>query len=278
MYSIGRFASIGRVTVRMLRHWDEIGLLAPAHVDPVTGYRSYAPEQLADLGEIVRLRDLGLGLVDIGTVRRAGTSTAVARRVLEAARDDLRRSVSRDTARLARLDAYLRTAEGASTMSESTIDVEFRGVPAQRVATVTRRAAGFGSQNIGPVVGPIFPEVLARLEAAGIANGPAVAVYTADESGDGSGVLVTAGFELEDDDTADLPGLDVHVLPALEQAAVATHHGAMDRIDASWMALFDRVKASGAVLSDASREVYLTPGDVPQSEWVTLLILPISGS
>src|SRR5947209_4702315 len=175
MYSIGRFASIGRVTVRMLRHWDEIGLLAPAHVDPGSGYRSYAPEQLTDLEEIVRLRDLGLGLVDIGVARRAGVDTPVARRLLESARDELRRSV---------------------------------------------------------------------------------AVDTADESGDGSGVLVTAGFELEDDAT-EVPGLDVHVLPAVEKAAVATHHGAMDRIDVSWMALVDRVKASGAVLSDACREVYL---------------------
>lgn len=41
MFSIGEFASIGRVSVRMLRHYDEIGLLTPARVDPFTGYRSY---------------------------------------------------------------------------------------------------------------------------------------------------------------------------------------------------------------------------------------------
>lgn len=34
MFSIGEFASIGRVSVRMLRHYDEIGLLPPARVDP----------------------------------------------------------------------------------------------------------------------------------------------------------------------------------------------------------------------------------------------------
>lgn len=40
MYTIGEFASIGRVSVRMLRHYDEIGLLRPARVDPHSGYRS----------------------------------------------------------------------------------------------------------------------------------------------------------------------------------------------------------------------------------------------
>src|SRR4051812_18787630 len=115
MYSIGRFASIGRVTVRMLRHWDEIGLLPPAHVDPVTGYRSYAPEQLADLARIVRLRDLGVGLVDIGRIRRVGADAPEARRLLEAAREELRREVAAGSERLARFDAYLRRPEGATT-------------------------------------------------------------------------------------------------------------------------------------------------------------------
>ncbi|MCU1474098.1 MerR family transcriptional regulator [Amnibacterium sp.] len=274
MYTIGRFASIGRVTVRMLRHWDETGLLAPAHVDPVTGYRSYASEQLADLAEIVRLRDLGLGLVDVGRVLRAGADSRAARSVLESAREALRRSLAADAERLARFDAYLRQEEGAGPMSDPTTIVEFRSAPAQRVATLTRTAAGFGSSNIGPVVGPMFPEVQARLDAAGVAFGPAVAVYSADESGDGSGVLVTAGFEIGDA-APPVAGLDVHVLPAVE-AAITTHHGSMDTIDESWMALVDQVKARGAVLSDACREIYLTPGDRPQEEWVTRLVQPVA--
>jgi effector-binding domain-containing protein len=163
-------------------------------------------------------------------------------------------------------------------MSTDQPTVELTSVPAQRVATLTRTAGGYGSANIGPVVGPIFPEVQARLEAAGVALGPAVAIYDADESGDGSTVLVTAGFEIPDDAPDDVPGLDVHVLPAVEQAAIATHLGSMETIDASWMALVDAVKARGAVLSDACREIYLTPGDRPQSEWVTRLVQPVAAS
>ena len=41
MLSIGAFARIGRVSPRMLRHYDEIGLLQPERVDEATGYRSY---------------------------------------------------------------------------------------------------------------------------------------------------------------------------------------------------------------------------------------------
>jgi DNA-binding transcriptional MerR regulator/effector-binding domain-containing protein len=274
MYSIGRFASIGRVSVRMLRHYDEIGLLVPTRVDPVSGYRSYAPEQLADLAEVMRLRGLGLGLVDIGRVVRADEGDPDVHVLLRSAREALRRSIVADTDRLARFDAYLRRAEGADPMS--TIPVEYRAIPAQHVATLTRRAAAFGPEAIGPVVGPMFPEAEALLGRAGVrVLGPAVAVYTADESGDGSGAVVTAGFVVEDD-VVEVPGLDVHVLPAVPQAAVATHHGAVAGIADSWMALTDAVQASGLVLSDAAREVYLTPGDRPQTEWVTELVQPVT--
>ena len=51
-FSIGEFARHGRVSVRMLRHYDAIGLLRPACVDPVTGYRSYEVSQLAELNRL----------------------------------------------------------------------------------------------------------------------------------------------------------------------------------------------------------------------------------
>ncbi len=59
MFSIGDFARHGRVSVRMLRHYDAIGLLRPDRVDAVTGYRYYEGGQLARLNRIVALKDLG---------------------------------------------------------------------------------------------------------------------------------------------------------------------------------------------------------------------------
>lgn len=55
MFTIGDFANLGRVSVRMLRHYDSIGALSPAAVDPVNGYRLYNADQLSRLNE-ARLR------------------------------------------------------------------------------------------------------------------------------------------------------------------------------------------------------------------------------
>ncbi|HEX4094743.1 MAG TPA: MerR family DNA-binding transcriptional regulator [Trebonia sp.] len=53
MVSRGEFARLGAVSTRTLRHYDEIGLLHPAKVDPHTGDRSYAAEQFGQLNRIM---------------------------------------------------------------------------------------------------------------------------------------------------------------------------------------------------------------------------------
>jgi DNA-binding transcriptional MerR regulator len=56
--TIGQAARMAAVTAKALRHYDRIGLLRPAAVDPVTGYRRYHTEQIDQARLIRRLRDL----------------------------------------------------------------------------------------------------------------------------------------------------------------------------------------------------------------------------
>lgn len=62
LLSIGDFSRYAGLSVRMLRHYDERGLLVPAEVDPFTGYRRYSSEQLRVAGRIRSLRDAGCGI------------------------------------------------------------------------------------------------------------------------------------------------------------------------------------------------------------------------
>ena len=65
MLKIGEFSKLSRVSIRMLRHYDDIGLLKPAEIDNFTGYRYYREEQLFDIGRITSLKDMGFALADI---------------------------------------------------------------------------------------------------------------------------------------------------------------------------------------------------------------------
>ena len=59
MLKIGDFSKLSRVSIRMLRHYDDIGLLKPAEIDEFTGYRYYQEEQLFIMGRITALKDMG---------------------------------------------------------------------------------------------------------------------------------------------------------------------------------------------------------------------------
>lgn len=65
MLKIGDFSRLSRVSVRMLRYYDEADLLHPVKVDQFTGYRYYHEQQLLTIGKISALRDMGFGVAAI---------------------------------------------------------------------------------------------------------------------------------------------------------------------------------------------------------------------
>src|SRR5919197_4544907 len=100
MFSIGDFARHGRVSVRMLRHYDAIGLLPPARVDPATGYRTYDAAQLSRLNRIVALKDLGFTLEQVRSILDDKVSVDELRGMLRLREADLQSRLAADTARL----------------------------------------------------------------------------------------------------------------------------------------------------------------------------------
>ena len=65
MLKIGEFSKLTNISVRMLHHYDEIGLLKPIKIDAQNGYRFYSVSQVPDLQKIVMLRDLHFQIPEI---------------------------------------------------------------------------------------------------------------------------------------------------------------------------------------------------------------------
>lgn len=78
LLNIGEFARASRLSAKALRLYDELGLLPPAHVDPVTGYRFYAVDQLERARLVLWLRQLGMPLAQIRTVCDLAPAAAAA--------------------------------------------------------------------------------------------------------------------------------------------------------------------------------------------------------
>src|SRR4051794_14619042 len=141
MFTIGDFAGLGRVSVRMLRHYDAIGLLRPAHVDPHSGYRYYTAAQLRVLNRVIALKDLGFTLHQVGSMIEDKVEPGELRGMLRLRRAELAEQVERDAARLAQVDARLRLIETEGHMN--TGDVLLKQLPARRVAALSATATSY---------------------------------------------------------------------------------------------------------------------------------------
>ncbi|MBM7057317.1 MerR family transcriptional regulator [Streptomyces durocortorensis] len=273
MFTIGDFARYGRVSPRMLRHYDAIGLLRPDRTDPATGYRFYGAAQLARLNRIIALKDLGFTLQQVGAVLDEQVGPEELRGMLRLRRAELAEAAAAATARLARVEARLRSIESEGHMPAD--DVVIKTVPAVRVAELTGTAASYQPEDIGPAISPLYERLFPLLEGAGVRpTGPGIARYE-DEHGGGGGIVVHAGV------TVSAPvgalgdtGVRVVELPAFE-AATIVHRGAMDDVLPATHTLARWLEANGYRSTGYAREVNLEcPPD--RGQWVTELQEPVA--
>ncbi|MER7010035.1 MerR family transcriptional regulator [Saccharopolyspora sp. NPDC000359] len=258
MFSIGDFARHGRVSVRMLRHYDAVGLLPPAHVDRATGHRAYHAAQLARLNRIVALKELGFTLQQVRQVLGAEFSAEQLRGMLRLRQAELENRVAADMARLADVRARLQVIEAEGTMPTEEVVDKF--LPAVRLAALSGTARNMDPQSIGPVIQGRYDELCAALERAEVpAVGPATGYY--EEGADSDTVVVHAGIpvNVDPDPAFEFAVLD---LPAVPRAATIVHRGSMDDCLPAYQALAQWMEAAGHQPAGGEREVTLAmPAD-----------------
>lgn len=270
MYSIGEFAAFGRLSVRMLRHYDSIGLLVPAHVDPHSGYRYYSNLQLAQLLRLVELRSLGVGLEAIRAVLNAADQRGAYMTVLHQRQMEIQQHMSDDAAHLERIAARLRHLEGTAMATP----VTYKPLDPVTVYAVSGLAPGMGPELVGPTVGPLIGQLDAALAAS---QRPCIepGIFWYEPAPDSEQLKVSVSYIAENPPVSG-QGYDVVELPAVPMAATLIHRGDMTGIGDSWMALTEQLLADGYRISGPSREVYLeAEGHEPGPDWVTELQLPV---
>ncbi|WP_405983193.1 MerR family transcriptional regulator [Streptomyces sp. NBC_00158] len=276
MFNIGDFAKHGRVSVRMLRHYDALGLLRPARVDPVTGYRSYEAGQLARLNRVIALKELGFSLEQVGAVLDEKVTAEELRGMLRLRRAELETAAAEAAARLVQVETRLRTIESEGTMSADEIVV--KSLPPVRLAELSGVAASFAPQDIGPVIGPLYEDLCRRIETAGVVPaGPGLAYYEEAPDGGPGAVLVHAGLPVAAAVRAEDLGAGVRIveLPGVERAATVVHRGPMDGVLPTAQALARWIDAHGHRSAGYARELALACPQDPR-EWVTELQEPLA--
>lgn len=256
MLSIGEFAKWAGVSVRMLRHYDRLGLLQPARVDEFTGYRFYSSTQFERANQLLAFKDLGFALEDVRTLLAADPTSAQVAGLLQERRDQLERQIEDDRRRLRQVLARLSAIEKEHVMNTVDNDVTETALPQLRLVQESVRISEMS--QVEAEIGPMFQRVNAAIDAAGaVRTGPGVAHYTAV----GEAFVAAAAEQIGDAAVPD--GLEVAMLAA-QPRALTLRYTSPDLlgIQAAWQSLVGEVERQGLTMADTCREVYLqTPFD-----------------
>jgi DNA-binding transcriptional MerR regulator len=257
VFKIGDFSRIARVSCRLLRYYDEIGLLKPGSIERDSGYRYYSASQLPRLNRILVLKELGLTLEEIARVLDSNLSAAELRGMLMVRRSDAQRALTEEMDRLRHIESRIAQIDAEGELSVD--DVIMRSEPAQRLLSVRRIVPSFVAAR--DLIRELS-ESLRALKAKGVL-GRLTALAHAQEF-ELDLIDVEVGFIVE----GTLPDglrlasgepLSVREVPAVERMATCVRIGLPERAHLITAKIGVFLEANGYTLAGPSREVFLQP-------------------
>jgi DNA-binding transcriptional MerR regulator len=264
VFRIGDFSRIARVSCRLLRYYDELGLLKPAQLERDSGYRYYSASQLPRLNRILVLKELGLSLEDIARVLDTDLTAAELRGMLMVRRSDAQRALTEEMERLRHIESRIAQIDTEGELSVD--DVIMRSEPAQQILSVRRVVPSFAAAR------DLIREVsesarglkakgqLGRLTA--IAHAQEFELDRIDvEMG-----FIVAGNVREAIRLTNGEPLTVRELPGVERMATCVRIGLPERahLITGKIGLF--MEANGYALAGPGREVFLQPPRLDRME------------
>lgn len=256
MFRIGEFSRVARVSMRLLRYYDELGLLRPAHTDSRNGYRFYSAAQLPQLNRILVLRDLGLSLEQIARFVQDGISTDELRGMLLMRRAEIEQSQAELAVRLRLIESRIAALDTPS--SDDPDDVVVRAEPERRYLSLRALQPSFASAiELALALQREVPRQMGRA-----ALGPFIVVsHSPDFELDS--IDLELGFAL-DAEPARLPvlsgvcaKLSLSTLPGYAQVATCVRVGSPAQAHRATERIGRYIEATGYRLAGPNREIFL---------------------
>jgi DNA-binding transcriptional MerR regulator len=264
MYGIGTVARLAQVSVRTLRHYDDLGLLKPAYVDPPTGYRHYTPDQVVRLHRILVLRDLGVPLSEIAHLLEDDVTVEQLRGILRLRQAEASARVAAQTDQLKRVEIRLTQLEEGPMAG---YEVIVKRCDPLRVVAMSESLASV--DEIADACGRMYSLLHAALARHRVVfDGLSLALYEDIDSN--RPIRLTTALRVPSGTTIEGDGVTTVELAAVARAATTVVRGAPDQFPAAFRALHDWADRAGEQATSFDRELYIDC-EAPRDTWVTEL-------
>lgn len=246
--SIGDFSRMTHLSVKALRLYHELGLLEPSEVDPSTGYRSYDLSQVPAAQVIRRFRDLEMPVDHVKAILNASDVDQRNALIVE--------HLKQMESALGRTQSIVASLRLLLDAPASAIAVEYRSMPALRVAAITKVV---NLPDIEPWWSGAFAEIYRALRDQGVSPaGPSGGLYPTELYTDEVGEVTL--FVPIADRVAPAGDVFARELPAVE-LAVAVHRGPLREADRTYAPLGTHVLERAIAVTGPIRENYIIAGD-----------------
>ena len=274
MFRIGEFSHIAQVSGRLLRYYDEIGLLSPEHTDPQTGYRYYSAEQLPRLNRILVLKELGLGLDQIAQLLGQHTSSEEIRGMLLLRKAQITQAMQDDLAQLQLVEARLDQIDDFG--QTPVLDVVVKAAPPQRYLALREVFPDVSAvRRLVIQMTAIVPHKMPSSTLGHIAFVIHSRMFDPDALDFDVGYLLSgkspAAIQLSEDRV-----LTARDLPAVEMMATLVHAGHLSDIHRSYGLLGTWVEQQQWQIVGQGRQILLQLPQPSQDDAVLELQLPVS--
>lgn len=144
MFKIGEFSKLTQVSIRMLRYYDEMGLLKPSKIDPWTNYRMYSVEQIPILNKIKYLRDSGFNIAEIAVILNTGTDSFLLQQ-LENKYAEIEKNIEEEKEKLKKIK--ISEKELFYKKSDMYYNISIKSIPAYQVLSLRRVVPNYYSEG-----------------------------------------------------------------------------------------------------------------------------------
>jgi len=269
MLKIGDFSKLSRISIRMLRHYDEIGLLVPKSIDSFTGYRYYGEDQLPVAGRINCLKDMGFGLSVIGEILKIYNNPQKLAEFLSVKQTEVKAEAELTAHRLLLLEtAIKRLREDGTAMS---YNVTLKTLPERYVASVRQIIPAYDYE------GRLWHVLMKETAPLNMQDGEPC--YTLAIFHDAEDKETDVDVEVQKSVRGSYPNTE-HVVFKTEPPvliASATYKGGYDKIDGVSEAVANWVRDNGYDFNGPFFNIYhVSPHETQNpDEWVTEVCYPV---
>lgn len=263
LYKIGVFSQMNKITIKTLRHYDEIGLLRPAYIDNSNGYRYYTSQQLPQLHRIIALKEIGFSLEEIKKVIEGSSEE----KLLLKKKVELINEIADLSKKIASIESYL-----ARDTLDSNYHVVMKPLPEVIIAYERLHMESYAA------LFEKMPEMGLEMEKAGCQCAEPEYCFTIyyDEEYRESDIhaeICEAVTELKENQD----NLKFRILPRVEMAACVLHKGPYEKLPEAYSAIVQFIEESGYEIIGYQRESYIDGVWNKESpdEWLTEIQFPV---